>query len=237
MFFKQVMRIFTVSTKILSVIALKALITLKEWIFVTMKLNPLEFMLINNPIRAWIQEKYELPILMNMLSLNTFDSVLEIGCGNGNGTKLIKKYFNPLHITAIDLDERMIQIARASVHDETTTFQVMDASKLGFPNESFDAIFDFGIIHHVPNWKDCIEELRRVLKAGGKLILEELSLDSFSGFPGKLYKSLLTHPYEDMFSMGEFVQHLEEAEFQINNFKKSNPFKMVRYFSLVASVQ
>jgi len=149
-----------------------------------MKLNYLEFLLMNNPIRAYVQEKYELPILMNMLMSNTFDSVLEIGCGNGNGTKLIKRYFNPLHITAIDLDEKMIQIAQVTVHDESTIFQVMDASKLDFPNESFDAKFDFGIIHHIPNWKNCIGELRRVLKEGGKLILEELSLDTFSGFPG-----------------------------------------------------
>lgn len=202
-----------------------------------MKLNHLEFLLMNNPIRAYVQEKYELPILMTMLMSRTFDSVLEIGCGNGNGTKLIKKYFNPLHITAIDLDEKMIQIAQRTIHDETITFQVMDASKPDFPNESFDAIFDFGIIHHIPNWKDCIEELRRVLKKGGKLILEELSLETFSGFPGKLYRTLLRHPYEQMFAMEEFVQHLENAEFKINDFKKSNPFKMIQHFFLVASAR
>jgi ubiquinone/menaquinone biosynthesis C-methylase UbiE len=202
-----------------------------------MKLNNLEFFLVNSPIRAYIQEKYELPILMNMLTSKTFDSVLEIGCGNGNGTKLIKKYFDPIHITAIDLDEKMIQIAKRTVRDETTTFQVMDASKLYFPNDSFDAIFDFGIIHHVPNWKDCIEELRRVLKKDGKLILVEFSLDTFSGFPGRVFKSLLTHPYEQMFSTEEFVRHLENVEFKINGFKKSNPFKMIPHFSLVASVQ
>ena len=191
----------------------------------------------NSPIRAYIQEKYELPILMNMLTSNTFDSVLEIGCGNGNGTKLIKKYFDPIHITAIDLDEKMIQIAKRTVHDEATTYQVMDASKLDFPNESFDAIFDFGIIHHVPNWKDCIEELRRVLRKDGKLILAEYSLDTFSGFPGRLFRSLLAHPYERMFSTEEFVKHLENAEFKINGFKKSNPFRMIPHFFLVASVQ
>jgi ubiquinone/menaquinone biosynthesis C-methylase UbiE len=112
----------------------------------------------------------------------------------------------------------------------------MDASKLVFPNESFDAIFDFGIIHHIPNWKNCIGELRRVLKDGGKLILEELSLDTLSGFPGKPYKSLLAHPYDQMFSTEEFVQHLENVGFEINDFKKSNPFKMMQHFSLVASV-
>jgi len=202
-----------------------------------MKLNLFEFLLMNNPIRAYIQEKYELPILMRMLTSSAFDSVLEIGCGNGNGTILIKKYFNPLHITAIDLDEKMIQIARENVHDESTTFKVMDASKLDFPNESFDAIFNFGIIHHIPNWKNCIRELRRVLKDGGKLILEEISIDTFSRFPGGLYKLLLTHPYKQMFSREEFVQHLENVGFKIADFKKYNPFKIIRHFSLVASVQ
>jgi ubiquinone/menaquinone biosynthesis C-methylase UbiE len=201
-----------------------------------MKLNNLEFFFVNSPIRAYIQEKYELPLLMNMLTSKTFDSVLEIGCGNGNGTKLIKKYFNPIHITAIDLDEKMIQIAKRTVQDETTNFKVMDSSTLVFPNESFDAIFDFGIIHHIPNWKDCIGELRRVLKNGGKLVLAEFSIDTFSGFPGRLYRSMLSHPYEQMFSTEEFVQHLKKVGFKIDDFKKSNPLKIMPHFFLVASV-
>jgi ubiquinone/menaquinone biosynthesis C-methylase UbiE len=55
----------------------------------------------------------------------------------------------------------------------------MDASKLDFPDNHFDAVFDFGIIHHIPNWKDCIQELKRVLKPNGEVILEELSIDTF----------------------------------------------------------
>jgi ubiquinone/menaquinone biosynthesis C-methylase UbiE len=191
----------------------------------------------NNPIRAFAQEKYELPILMNMLSSTTFDSVLEIGCGNGLGTKLIKKHFKPLHMTAIDLDEKMIQIARETFHESQTLFQVMDASKLGFSNESFDAVFDFGIIHHIPNWKDCVDELRRVLKVGGKLILEEFSLETFSGFPGRIYRTLLAHPYEQMYTVDEFVLYLKYAGFKINDLKKANPFKIARYFWLVASTE
>jgi len=201
-----------------------------------MKLNHLEFFLTNNPVRAYIQEKYELPILMNMLTSSAFNSVLEIGCGNGNGTKLIKKYFNPQQITAIDLDEKMIQIARESGQDKSTSFQVMDASELDFPNDSFDAIFDFCIIHHIPDWKNCIGELKRVLKGGGNLVVEEFSIDTFSGFPGWLYKPLLRHPYEQMFSTEDFVRHLEHVGFKIQEFKKSNPFKMMKHFFLVASV-
>jgi ubiquinone/menaquinone biosynthesis C-methylase UbiE len=201
-----------------------------------MKLNYLEFLLVNNPVRAYVQERYELPILMSMVRSKAFDSVLEIGCGNGNGTKLIRKYFNPRHITAIDLDEKMIQIAQETVPDGSTTFQVMDASKLDFPNESFDAIFDFSSIHHIPNWKYCIEELKRVLKVGGKLILEEFSIDTFSGLPGRLYRLLLSHPYEHMFSTDEIVRHIEDVGFKIDDIKTLNPLKMMPHFFLLASV-
>ena len=201
-----------------------------------MKLNYLEFLLVNNSIRAYVQEKYELPILMNMVASNAFGSVLEIGCGNGNGTKLIRKYFNPRHITAIDLDEKMIQIAQETVPDGSTTFQVMDASKLDLPNESFDANYDFSSIHQIPNWKNCIEELKRVLKVGGELILEEFSIDTFSGLPGRLYRLLLSHPYEHMFSTDEIVQHLENVGFKIDDIKKLNPLKMMPHFFLLASV-
>jgi ubiquinone/menaquinone biosynthesis C-methylase UbiE len=39
-----------------------------------------------------------------------------------------------------------------------TTIQAAD--------ESFDAVFDFGVIHHVPAWEDAIREVRRVLEPG-----------------------------------------------------------------------
>jgi ubiquinone/menaquinone biosynthesis C-methylase UbiE len=199
-----------------------------------MKLNKLEFFLMNNPFRAFIQERYELPILNKMISSRKFESVLEIGCGNGNGTRLIKKYFNPRNITAIDLDEKMIRIAQNNNKATNITYKVMDASKLAFPDSIFDAIFDFGIIHHIPNWKDCLTELKRVIKKDGELILEELSLDTFSGFPGRFWESLLSHPYEQMFSTDDFIQQLKDVGFTINRFRKSNPMKMIKHFSLTA---
>ena len=106
----------------------------------------------------------------------------------------------------------------------------MDASNLDFPDQWFDAIFNFGIINHIPNWKECIAELKRVLKDGGSLILEDLSLDSFSGFPGVLLKLLLAHPYEQMYTAEEFVGHLENVGFTIDHFKKSNPLIMLKHF-------
>jgi len=60
-----------------------------------MKLNKLEFLAMNNPIRAFIQDQYELKILRAMTPVNNAQMVLEIGCGNGYGSRLIQKYFSP----------------------------------------------------------------------------------------------------------------------------------------------
>ena len=76
-----------------------------------------------------------------------------------------KSFFSKKNF-ATDFDEWRIQWAKQRNTDKSIFYHIMDASKLKFDDNSFDAIFDFGIIHHIPNWKDCIQELGRVLKPG-----------------------------------------------------------------------
>jgi ubiquinone/menaquinone biosynthesis C-methylase UbiE len=189
----------------------------------------------NNPLRGYLQEIHEVRILREMTSIKRIDRALEIGCGNGNGTKLIKKYFNPAKTNAVDLDERMIEIARRKNNDSSVEYEVMDASKLIFADNTFDTVFDFGIIHHIPNWTDCLSEIRRVLKPGGEVILEELSTDTFRTLPGRVWKVLLDHPYNDMYSTREFVGELESQGFVLNGFRESYPLRLFKHFSLVAT--
>ena len=59
-----------------------------------MKLKTLEFNSMNNPIRRLIQDKYELKILSQISSIKNIDNALEIGCGSGYGTHLIKSTFS-----------------------------------------------------------------------------------------------------------------------------------------------
>ena len=199
-----------------------------------MKLNKLEFLLMNNPIRAFVQETYEVRVLRGMTSIGKVERALEIGCGNGHGAQLIKKYFGPKRIDAVDLDEKMIEIAKRKNDNTSIHYHVMDASKLGFSDSAFDAIFDFGIIHHIPNWRDCISEMSRVLKAGGEAMVEELSTDSFNTLPGRMWKGLFDHPYDKMFSTTEFVDSLVAAGFSLGDFRESYPLRLFKHFSLVA---
>lgn len=199
-----------------------------------MKLNRFEFLLMNNPLRSLIQEKYEFPKLARMMAASQPQSVLEIGCGSGNGTRLIQRHFQPRQITAIDIDARMIRIARRSNAADNTTFQVMDTSALAFADGSFDAVFDFGSLHHLPDWRAGVNELKRVLVPGGQLIMEDLSIDSFSGFPGRAYRPLMVHPYRHMYAVDELVAHARACGFTIDHLLRSNPLGLVKFFYLAA---
>lgn len=188
----------------------------------------------NNPLRRWIQEKVEVKELRGLSSLPKNKVILEIGCGSGHGTKLIKKYFLPQKIEAIDLDPRMIILARKRVQDQTVSFHVASATKLPFKDNSFDAILEFAIIHHIPNWRDALKELHRVLKPGGEMILEDLSIETFAGFWGSFYRKILDHPYQHMYTQKEFVDYVESLGFKINVFQAHYPFRLLKYFVVVA---
>lgn len=202
-----------------------------------MKLNKIEFIAMNNPIRAAVQEYYELPMLKSMMTVNGIEKALEIGCGNGHGTKLIKRYFNPRNIIGIDLDERMIRLAKKKNNDQTISFLVMDAAKLNFPDKYFDAVFDFGMIHHIQNWRDCLKELKRVLRDNGTIMIEDLSSDTFKTSLGRIMKLLSNHPYADMYSAVQFLDYMKSIGFEIMNYKVSNPIGLIKLFSLTARLR
>ncbi|MBI3032771.1 class I SAM-dependent methyltransferase [Candidatus Woesearchaeota archaeon] len=198
-----------------------------------MILNKIEFMMMNNPLRAFIQKKIEIKRLRKYATLEKDKIVLEIGCGNGNGTTLIKQYFSPKKIYAIDLDPKMISLAKKKHnHDKTINLSVGNAAKLKFKSNQFDAVIDFGIIHHIPNWKTCLKEIKRVLKPGGELILEDLSIETFSTPFGRILKRILKHPYERMYTQEQFTVELQKLGFKIETKKEYN--RGIKYFLIIA---
>lgn len=175
-----------------------------------MLLNRIEYALMNNPVRAAIQRHFEASRLLRMAGPMSGGRALEVGCGRGVGVEVILERFGAESVDAFDLDPRMIAEARSrlSKYGSRVRLWVGDASRIGVPDAHYDAVFDFGIIHHVPDWRSVLVEIGRVLRPGGRLYAEEV-LRPFIVHP--ITRRLLEHPLHDRFDEPTFRDGIEAA--------------------------
>lgn len=176
-----------------------------------MKLNWIERMLVNNPVREWLQWNYEAGLLSRLGGDVAGERVLEIGCGRGVGTEIIIEKFGAAQVTAFDLDPKMVELARRRLarFDGRVTVAEGDATRIAAEGNTFDAVFDFGIIHHVPIWQDAVREVARVLRPGGRFFFEEVTKHALDRW---FYRTFLVHPSENRFTGTQFVRALEQAQ-------------------------
>ena len=132
--------------------------------------------MMDSPLRGLSQRWIELPLFQRHLRALDIDlrgkAILDAGCGNGRGLAMLERAFAPSRLVGIDLMPEQIERARArGVRAEV---RVADITATGEATGSFDAVFVFGILHHVPAWRDAARELARVLAPGGVLLVEEL---------------------------------------------------------------
>jgi ubiquinone/menaquinone biosynthesis C-methylase UbiE len=88
--------------------------------------------------------------------------ILEIGTGTGSGAAILKARFPGAQITGVDLSPEMVRIAQAKVLG--VTFESADASRLPFPDASFDLVAQ----NNVPVY---FSELARVTAPGGRILI------------------------------------------------------------------
>ncbi len=175
-----------------------------------MLLNQIEYALMNNPIRAMIQRYFEAARLLQMGGPMHGGAALEIGCGRGVGSELILDVFGADTVHAFDLDPRMVALAEERLRHlgSRVRLWVGDAAAIAAPAASYDAVFDFGIIHHIPQWRDTLAEVYRVLKPGGRFYAEEV-LAPFIQHP--ILRRVLEHPQHDRFDTAGFSRALSAA--------------------------
>lgn len=174
-----------------------------------MKMNRIEKLAMNNPIRALIQRYYETPLLERLGGRVEGMRVLEIGCGRGVGTEIIFKHFGAREIHSFDIDPDMVKKAGkrlSNYSSERLNLRVGDATAIDAEDKSFDAVFDFWIIHHIPDWQAAVSEIKRVLKPGGRFFFQEVTSKALNRL---FYRLFLEHPKENRFSKQDFVAELE----------------------------
>jgi SAM-dependent methyltransferase len=93
--------------------------------------------------------------------------VLEIGVGLGTDHAQFARAGAVL--TGIDLTPRCVELTRTRFAQEglASDLRVMDAEQLAFADDAFDAVYSFGVLHHVASAERAFAEVRRVLRPGG----------------------------------------------------------------------
>lgn len=92
--------------------------------------------------------------------------VLEVGCGMGQLAERMHQEFDG-EVTAIDLSERMVELTRARGVDA----RVGDVQQLPFADGSFDCVVAAWMLYHVPDVGRGLDEIVRVLRASGRLVV------------------------------------------------------------------
>jgi ubiquinone/menaquinone biosynthesis C-methylase UbiE len=140
-----------------------------------MRLGRLEFLAMNNPLRRWLQKHIEFRIFKNQLQkrdIHLEDGVImDAGCGSGYSTELIVNEYHPSQVIAFDyMPEQVRSAERRRLNVE---FLVGDLRGIECESSTCDAVFIFGVLHHIAEWKKALCEVARVLKPGGVLLFDE----------------------------------------------------------------
>jgi len=141
------------------------------------------------------------------------DAVLEIG--GGLGTDLSQFARHGAHVTDVDLSGGHLAHAQENfaLRGLAGSFVHHDAETLPFPDNSFDIVYSNGVIHHTPNTARVVQEIKRVLKPGGKAIVMMYAEHSWHYWYRLVWEKGLKHDMLRTYSIGEIMsRHVEITE-------------------------
>ncbi|NEP38766.1 MAG: methyltransferase domain-containing protein [Okeania sp. SIO2H7] len=100
-------------------------------------------------------------------------NVLDVGCGIGGSTRILAKDYG-FDVTGITISPKQVQRAQElTLEGVDAKFKVDDALGLSFPDNSFDVVWSIEAGPHMPDKAKYAQEMMRVLKPGGILVVAD----------------------------------------------------------------
>ncbi len=163
--------------------------------------------------------------------------VLELGCGEGVGTAILAEAADV--IVAIDYSRKAIEAAAKVAASPKISFENQKVPPISVGDGLHDVVVMFQMIEHLDDPRNLLEEIRRVLKDGGVLLLSTVNKDeslSDNPFhPREFNREELQALLEDYFSSVEFYglfgdekygQYLEKNKNRVNKIMKLDVFNI-----------
>ena len=149
-------------------------------------------------------------------------TLLDVGTGSGNFITVLKENFNDTKFTGIDPDTASLEEA-AKVHPDVE-FKNMTGEQLDFPDAGFDAASISMAMHHLPDVQQTFSEMKRTVKPGGWIIVNELFSDNLN--PAQEVHKRMHHfrstvdrlkgvCHNETFTRAEILEQVEKAGLEI----------------------
>lgn len=161
--------------------------------------------------------------------------VLEIATGPGLLAKHVAYATNSM--IATDYSEGMIAEARKGEYPDNLTFEVADATKLPYDENSFDVVLIANALHVMPNPEKALEEIDRVLKEKGILIAPNF-VNHKDGFISNVWSGILRIAgvqFEHQWKTEEYREFLEKNGWKVKNCKEMQARIPIAYVECVRS--
>ncbi len=161
---------------------------------------------------------------------------LEVGCGTGRISTGVASYTENIEVKGVDISGNMLAVAKKIADQERVghkvSFEIADAKKLPFEDNTFDSVFCHNMLHHIPEPLPVLKEMTRVVKKDGAFLVRDLVRKPFlkAGmhvwFFGLTYNRLMKKEYMDSilasFSAVDFKTFLKEVD--LKGLKMTNQF-------------
>ena len=163
------------------------------------------------------------------------DLILEIGSGTGRFCIALAKKYPSKKIIGIDYTDESVALSNKGAKMRGLSkveFKKADLFQLPFPDNHFDLVFENGVIEHFKNYPEALLEMKRVVKKGGKIIV---NVNNWYCFPKTIEKKILGkyYPfgYEKSFKHKEVIKAFKELGLtDIKVFAYNPANSVVRFF-------
>ncbi|MFB2893926.1 class I SAM-dependent methyltransferase [Aerosakkonemataceae cyanobacterium BLCC-F50] len=159
----------------------------------------------------------------------TAAKVLDAGTGTARIPLLLCQQRPQWQVTGIDLAENMLKIGAEHIKNAglqpQIVLELVDAKQLPYPNAYFDLVISNSLIHHLPDPLPFLQEIKRVLKPKGAILIRDLirpanqeTLDNLVESIGTEYdphqKQLFADSLHAAFTLDEVNQLISQAGLQ-----------------------
>ncbi len=134
--------------------------------------------------------------MLRLLAAPVGGTILDAGCGTGvHSIRVAQAGFRvqSVDISSAAIDDARPRVAHAGV-GHLVALEHADLTTLRFPDATFDAVFSWGVLIHIPEIEKALQQLVRVLKPGGRLALQITNRQSFDFNLERLARVIVRRP-------------------------------------------